>query len=167
MPDVQRITPANAGTTDRGGRLRHPHGDHPRECGDHVGPLTIGVVDGGSPPRMRGPRCTCDAAYDRGGITPANAGTTVSMRAMVRVPRDHPRECGDHRCHSENVSRSAGSPPRMRGPPSLYTPGVYSRGITPANAGTTPWMHRRKRGNRDHPRECGDHAASCPVRAVL
>lgn len=49
-----RITPADAGKTDRVGACRENDWDHPRGCGENIYP-EYGLKDEtGSPPRMRG-----------------------------------------------------------------------------------------------------------------
>ena len=54
----------------------------------------------------------------------------------------------------------AGSPPQVRGKPTLTCEGVRVAGITPAGAGKTisPCLFRPSA--RDHPRRCGENAAS-------
>ena len=71
------LTPANAGTTSDGpGRPVDP-GAHPRECGDDAGRYGLANMDGGSPPRMRGRRCSAALTGCARRLTPANAGTTL------------------------------------------------------------------------------------------
>jgi hypothetical protein len=48
------------------------------------------------------------------GITPAYAGKTIIIRAMLAKDRDHPRVCGkDYLGVAMELARK-GSPPRMR-----------------------------------------------------
>ena len=52
---------------------------------------------------------------------------------------------------------SAGSPPRMRGKQSVYH-GIYHQlGITPADAGKTPFAQCYYSTHQDHPRRCGEN----------
>ena len=50
-----------------------------------------------------------------------------------------------------------GSPPRMRGKPTVADVEDPSRGITPADAGKTPFLLSRIDFSRDHPRGCGEN----------
>ena len=75
------IIPADAGSTIakqwRGTGTR----DHPRGCGEHLmdyEPLSILT---GSSPRMRGARQRPRKGHARVGITPADAGSTVYVKA--------------------------------------------------------------------------------------
>ena len=90
------ITPAHAGTTASSGINRVIFQDHPRACGDHplVGPAGLLLV--GSPPRMRGPLAAAPGIRLVSGITPAHAGTTITVAISATTGGDHPRACGDH-----------------------------------------------------------------------
>ena len=71
-----RITPADAGKTDREYRYRIPPEDHPRGCGEN-GITTLWTVKViGSPPRMRGKLILLVFLVLRSRITPADAGKT-------------------------------------------------------------------------------------------
>ena len=50
-----------------------------------------------------------------------------------------------------------GSSPRMRGARAGVLPGSVSRGIIPADAGSTWCVTTAIRTRRDHPRGCGEH----------
>ena len=132
-----RITPAYAGTT-RGGCARDSKTeDHPRLCGDHYTKLDTIIAGIGSPPLMRGPRSRLIAIVLVAGITPAYAGTTFISDDVRRLPRDHPRLCGDHPGYAGGVHSTRGSPPLMRGP-HIHPPHIeHCLRITPAYAGTT------------------------------
>ena len=132
-----RITPANAGTTRVAVSISARPRDHPRECGDHGQHRHASSKNSGSPPRMRGPLAHTRAGVAVGGITPANAGTTLDLVGGGHDGQDHPRECGDHGEAGAPVGREQGSPPRMRGPPPPHGRATSRSGITPANAGTT------------------------------
>ncbi len=81
--------------------------------------------------------------------------------------RDHPRMCGDHFIEISFRKSVEGSPPHVRGPPRVGTPTEKKVGITPACAGTTKCGLSRGRLDRDHPRMCGDHAASSYQTATI
>ena len=68
------ITPACAGKRRTDSKTTLSHEDHPRVCGEKVGP--VGCVSGwqGSPPRVRGKDCGHCRLSPLYGITPACAG---------------------------------------------------------------------------------------------
>ena len=68
------ITPACAGKSVSRGHAPPAGRDHPRVCGEKVGP--VGCVSGwlGSPPRVRGKAVWKDIKHAEQGITPACAG---------------------------------------------------------------------------------------------
>ncbi len=73
----RRITPADAGTSMSwltGGQALQ---DHPRGCGDKLSLHGIIVIDGGSPPRMRGQETFLHDCNGKIRITPADAGTSL------------------------------------------------------------------------------------------
>ena len=49
------------------------------------------------------------------GITPADAGNSMSDARGARDRADHPRGCGEQLFHPLYLVLHAGSPPRMRG----------------------------------------------------
>ena len=121
----------------------------------------MGYIGGeGSPPRMRGKRHNRSAQAGACGITPADAGKTVTRAGDTTGETDHPRGCGENAFGRKVDFALAGSPPRMRGKlrGSLYR-FLYS-GITPADAGKTPSIRHPAGGGRDHPRGCGENAAT-------
>ena len=134
---ANRITPACAGTTMADSTTSSRTADHPRVCGNHPGFFRALFYRLGSPPRVREPHDRGSRRIWHTGITPACAGTTSSCRTSSTAWQDHPRVCGNH-VHSVPLYRyNLGSPPRVREPPSLSMSSSYSRGITPACAGTT------------------------------
>ena len=134
---VARITPADAGKTERRRQRDRSRGDHPRGCGENViHPVPL-HRQSGSPPRMRGKRANPLCVPRKPGITPADAGKTLVRSVKSSSPQDHPRGCGENATKPFTVSAIAGSPPRMRG--KLLRQCSYrslSR-ITPADAGKT------------------------------
>ena len=102
------------------------------------------------------------AAQAEAGITPALAGSTVSLQPAPTWARDHPRVGGEHieDCHINYGM--AGSPPRWRG--ALYGAGstTGSTRITPALAGSTTLSHGLPSWAGDHPRVGGEHSPCCP-----
>ena len=154
---VPRITPAYAGTTGTIWPSVPYHTDHPRLRGDHIMNFCKCFRYKGSPPLTRGPPCKVSTDCLVAGITPAYAGTTISMQESNGFSRDHPRLRGDH-CLFTSVSLAPlGSPPLTRGPRGII--GLFSKlsRITPAYAGTTSDEEVEENMGRDHPRLRGDH----------
>ena len=110
----------------------------------------------GSPPRVRG------KAFDAGklipfyGITPACAGKSSALCVCQDRVEDHPRVCGEKQIPKTYISRSRGSPPRVRGKASPYVAIWFSSGITPACAGKSSLPIQRWGHSQDHPRVCGE-----------
>ena len=106
---------------------------------------------------MRGQRMYRQANKQVNGITPANAGTTMTQNGGFNNSTDHPRGCGDNSIGALQKRAADGSPPRMRGQPNLYSIQIVSQRITPADAGTTKCAVQRVVYIKDHPRGCGDN----------
>ena len=134
------ITPADAGKTDPGAWMRYQ-----------------GV---GSPPRMRGKLFLLSTSCCAFGITPADAGKTYRREMKKKELRDHPRGCGENFLQSHIQNVRTGSPPRMRGKLHIRACVFYSVGITPADAGKTLQRAYAVKSVRDHPRGCGENAAT-------
>ena len=79
FPLCFRITPAHAGKTYLNCACFHLFQDHPRACGENSFECTIYSLYQGSPPRMRGKRCSQQSCYCMPRITPAHAGKTFRM----------------------------------------------------------------------------------------
>ena len=158
QPVGDGITPAYAGTTGTIWPSVPYHTDHPRLRGDHIMNFCKCFRYKGSPPLTRGPPCKVSTDCLVAGITPAYAGTTISMQESNGFSRDHPRLRGDH-CLFTSVSLAPlGSPPLTRGPRLVAVTAVSISRITPAYAGTTDWGVRLRRSFTDHPRLRGDHS---------
>ena len=140
-----RTTPACAGSTRRSPRGSRPCRDHPRVRGEHTHPGSRDGSGAGPPPRARGAQQHRIERVDRGGTTPACAGSTAATRSGSGLPVDHP--------------------PRARGAPATAcrTPGT--RRTTPACAGSTRSYSARTPAGWDHPRVRGEHmlAACMPL----
>ena len=91
-----RITPADAGKTDRVGACRENDWDHPRGCGENAFMAVCFGFVLGSPPRMRGKRKSLFANSHGSRITPADAGKTKATLNERFVNQDHPRGCGEN-----------------------------------------------------------------------
>ena len=112
-------------------------------CGDHhlLASLLWDIL--GSPPHVWGPRRIFLQNSPNVGITPACAGTTISLVSFSAFTRDHPRMCGDHYL--------------------LAPPCPLGKRITPACAGTTIGFNSPVCHLWDHPRMCGDHTGASPA----
>src|SRR5690554_2519225 len=73
------ITPACAGTTECRDDAAERVQDHPRMCGDHFSKLKWLCSSLGSPPHVRGPLLKGIPHSSSRGITPACAGTTITL----------------------------------------------------------------------------------------
>ena len=132
-----RITPAGAGKTFRSRYIGLRKEDHPRRCGENVTPFRQECYGVGSPPQVRGKPATTalDALDER--ITPAGAGKTGTTTMMTKLPRDHPRRCGENCCSSVLLRPAPGSPPQVRGKRRDNDSVHRATRITPAGAGKT------------------------------
>ena len=150
------ITPAYAGKRYPYQYAEYCIGDHPRVCGEKVGP--VGCVSGwlGSPPRMRGKVWHGVALADGHRITPAYAGKSCIYRSTTSISWDHPRVCGEKSFKTSTSCWSKGSPPRMRGKGIQPCNQWVRVGITPAYAGKSIQRGRPDHASRDHPRVCGE-----------
>ena len=92
------------------------------------------------------------------GITPADAGKTIIIIIVNPFVKDHPRGCGENMASVNIGIGHAGSPPRMRGKPTAFTWALNQAGITPADAGKTPFVAMLEPKHRDHPRKCGENS---------
>ena len=111
----------------------------------------------GSPPRVRGKQTYKDKLGTPNRITPACAGKTGCPGTAAPARQDHPRVCGENsRLRGVHTSRR-GSPPRVRGKPSVVEWVIHKLRITPACAGKTEYMRTRVRFLKDHPRVCGEN----------
>ena len=160
----EAITPAYAGRTPESVTRTGYAGDHPRVCGENDQASAAGITGLGSPPRMRGELNGAPAVdfYDR--ITPAYAGRTTALEGKTGNYEDHPRVCGENRSDRLSVLPRVGSPPRMRGEPSM-PPALSDRHrITPAYAGRTDGRSLRDCHGADHPRVCGENSLIAPIK---
>lgn len=96
--DSQGINPAHAGTTRPAGCRRRGRRDHPRACGEHFVQLVTQLAPVGSPPHRRGAPPPPQRPQEREGITPAQAGSTVTPSSFASPIGDHPRTGGEHTC---------------------------------------------------------------------
>ena len=131
------ITPAGAGKTYGCRRSPWRLGDHPRRCGENVPTRPLRSAFSGSPPQVRGKRNSQYYRVRKPRITPAGAGKTVFGTDRRTAAEDHPRRCGENSAAKHLTSAGTGSPPQVRGKPSISLIFVPPVRITPAGAGKT------------------------------
>ena len=110
-----RITPADAGKTNKCTIKAANTEDHPRGCGENRKKKHGIRHTAGSPPRMRGKPPPTPIDYRDLRITPADAGKTVRVCIRRVAIQDHPRGCGENERSASERAKHLGSPPRMRG----------------------------------------------------
>ena len=91
-------------------------------------------------------------------ITPAYAGKSLFHPAVVSIPWDHPRICGEKAKGSSLTTSKSGSPPHMRGKGVKPRYHRVAMGITPAYAGKRHSRFYYSDRCWDHPRICGEKA---------
>ena len=89
--------------------------DHPRVCGEKPFLAAELALMTGSPPRVRGKAFMKRYFSSYGGITPACAGKSHTLRFRIPRHRDHPRVCGEKLYRQPWSQLTMGSPPRVRG----------------------------------------------------
>ena len=168
------LTPACAGTSWRWWVAMRRRWAHPRVRGDVCMSLALRRPFRGSPPRARG-RPGCVRGLRPGhGLTPACAGTSVSLCPPQPPSWAHPRVRGDVVTGGLVDKVGTGSPPRARGRQTVGPHDDFGGGLTPACAGTSPsccsvgsrwWAHPRVRGDVTRARMSGWIAMGSPPRA--
>ena len=156
LASEHRITPACAGKRPTIRIACTPRRDHPRVCGEKKSLHARSIASLGSPPRVRGKVSFLDGNMSVKGITPAYAGKSYTSLIEETKTMDHPRVCGEKQIPQTYISRSRGSPPRMRGKVVQMFHCFSPFGITPAYAGKRKSCPRILRCARDHPRVCGE-----------
>ena len=154
--DYFGITPAYAGKRMLYARAVRRDRDHPRVCGEKTAPRHRLHLAKGSPPRMRGKEWFRDENLQQPGITPAYAGKSALMPAVMAGSQDHPRVCGEKRLVKRRARCLGGSPPRMRGKDLCDVICGQQSGITPAYAGKRYPYQYAEYCIGDHPRVCGE-----------
>ena len=91
----KRITPACAGNSFPPAFMGAAGGDHPRVCGEQPNKPFGSLVNGGSPPRVRGTGALYRDGRRKQRITPACAGNRSFAEGYTAESEDHPRVCGE------------------------------------------------------------------------
>ena len=121
----------------------------------------------GSPPHARGRHRPPDFLKGPVGITPACAGKTPDHRRRVQPGADHPRMRGEDPSSPSPAAGALGSPPHARGRRGLPKNVFVAGRITPACAGKTSCVLRKKSGSPDHPRMRGEDPSGRCGHAVI
>ena len=157
---MERIIPADAGSTYRSMSPLNRLKDHPRGCGEHYKSPSVLKDSMGSSPRMRGALLRNQIVSPEPRIIPADAGSTADGCKLVEGCGDHPRGCGEHKSLVVRIAWKPGSSPRMRGARETSFIRLYGIRIIPADAGSTYVIGRVESNHKDHPRGCGEHRES-------
>ena len=92
----RRITPACAGSTGENTVRRSFFWDHPRLRGEYLKPQKFLSMQLGSPPLARGVPRVAMFSFSVFRITPACAGSTLSVLEQIPKFWDHPRLRGEY-----------------------------------------------------------------------
>ena len=131
-------------------------------CGEKFGPVLGGILNGGSPPRVRGKVEREGKPLSSHRITPACAGKSCWFGKFQFGFEDHPRVCGEKSSPLGTKFCVKGSPPRVRGKAFGQAWDAIVPRITPACAGKS-WTDGSKIiPLRDHPRVCGEKTKKSP-----
>ena len=160
MLELGGITPAYAGKRLAAADSHGAERDHPRVCGEKPQSRKAPRRYQGSPPRMRGKASGLPSLRSTGGITPAYAGKSSCRFILCKIPRDHPRVCGEKGLFYAGGAGRTGSPPRMRGKAGCLVGNLPAAGITPAYAGKSRRRLVLALTSEDHPRVCGEKQKS-------
>ena len=162
-----RLIPACAGKTGARPRKRGCWSAHPRVCGENGGRVLTHTTPIGSSPRVRGKLEPLEQVVCLHRLIPACAGKTRRCSWRAGPTGAHPRVCGENNDVEDAHSSSPGSSPRVRGKRRVGRGWWRWRRLIPACAGKTiPWRAMQK-GDRAHPRVCGENTASrCGMSSV-
>ena len=160
----RRITPAYAGTAIRLPGCGRVQRDHPRIRGNSYTASRMRPSSAGSPPHTREQQNTAEPSRKSCRITPAYAGTAISVSDINVISQDHPRIRGNSAMDTNTDRTCSGSPPhtreQLRAGPGTDLPD----GITPAYAGTAWTSSLPDLQSEDHPRIRGNSRdSSSPI----
>ena len=109
------LIPARAGKTWWTSRTSGSRRAHPRACGENRTGVVRVVKRVGSSPRVRGKPAHAPVPAPPGGLIPARAGKTSSMRKWRTSSSAYPRACGENPISWTKWRVIPGSSPRVRG----------------------------------------------------
>ena len=110
-----RFIPTSAGNTFRPTTRNTAGPVHPRERGEHPGPVPVPPSITGSSPRARGTLRLLTIFCTRPRFIPASAGNTSVPTSKTAAWSVHPRERGEHLFGLGVFAQGVGSSPRARG----------------------------------------------------
>ena len=125
--------------------------------------MTLGDLEWGSSPRVRGKRPRRALPLWRYGLIPACAGkTTIRPSACIALSA-HPRVCGENRNSNGMSSPACGSSPRVRGKLDRLSMLRGRQRLIPACAGKTISALFSYFFRWAHPRVCGENKFCPPM----
>ena len=158
-PMADSRLPACAGNTLEAWNLYIKDAVHPRVCGEHNGTITLGTIEIGSSPRVRGTHQLPGRLRAGVRFIPACAGNTFVAPSERAYSTVHPRVCGEHFMLAYFMMGRFGSSPRVRGTLSGGSGGSTPTRFIPACAGNTRALSLSSVSRSVHPRVCGEHCA--------
>ena len=151
-----RSIPACAGKPDDGRADWFLPRVHPRVCGEARRGLRNFPVGEGPSPRVRGsPRRVGAVGPGRRSI-PACAGKPERLVLRLKLPKVHPRVCGEAPSVPVDASADRGPSPRVRGSLASRASVAALQGSIPACAGKPASCRAVSAVSRVHPRVCGE-----------
>ena len=148
--------PACAGKPPSPSPDRRNYRVHPRVCGEARPELVQQGLGHGPSPRVRGSHRLRGPADRPAGSIPACAGKPAPTARSARLPRVHPRVCGEAALLPLGFDLRQGPSPRVRGSLDQHGGPVARLGSIPACAGK-PHRRSHRAGQRGvHPRVCGE-----------
>ena len=118
------------------------------------------MITGSSTPTRGIPIKQVEEHYDYRFI-PAHAGNTISSLLLLKSCEVHPRPCGEYMPSPCISLIFLGSPPPMRGIPTIRHIILNIVRFTPAHAGNTCRTWRNRGKHKVHPRSRGEYL--CPI----
>ena len=162
------ITPAYAGTAPLFFSHSAPPEDHPRIRGNSFNVAWPVTSPQGSPPHTREQLAEEAEKILPSRITPAYAGTAMTLLLPLWMVKDHPRIRGNSNAALPYFRELGGSPPHTREQLIKANANGEVTRITPAYAGTAVDSILRQSYKKDHPRIRGNSdALRCLADALL
>ena len=165
--DHRRFTPTCVGKACSRSSMLFSTTVHPHVCGEgaHVAADRVGDDDG-SPPRVWGRRGHSGRDAVRRRFTPTCVGKARAWPAAHPRCSVHPHVCGEGVLPSAFLSIQNGSPPRVWGRRSRWTPGAGRCRFTPTCVGKARGVSASIGMVTVHPHVCGEGVVGEPRRQV-
>ena len=152
-----RLIPARAGKTGYLTRRTRQFAAHPRAGGENLNEVAISTAPVGSSPRGRGKQRPPANHLTAGGLIPARAGKTPTVRSGNPRAPAHPRAGGENIEGEKEILPPTGSSPRGRGKLHYSSDPPPPHGLIPARAGKTLRGDPHLRNPAAHPRAGGEN----------